>query len=546
MSTGLAVTDGCIQSSALRPRARCLLLLQRGEAALRHLACRRGLSCLVVVLVALGMRALLLPLIPIPIPHIHDEFSYLLGGETLAMGRLSNPPHPMWRFFETIHVNMQPTYASKYPPAQAAFLAFGIRLLGHPWYGVWLSTGLLCGALCWMLQGWLPPIYGIIGGLLAAMQLAVDGYWVNSYWGGSVPALGGALAIGALPRLVRKPGAGAAGLAAAGILILANSRPFEGVILLGLLAIAFVWWSRRCSTFRRALKPEVLAPILIGVVVTAVSIAYYDWKVTGNIWSLPYIINSRQYHWSPPLWFLPASPPPARFRDAAMQHFWEWDHYDLHEKARKNPLRVINTFDRAVSATFVEGPGSFLALPLLAGMFLCRSTRARIAALLLGAFILMMFSEQYILAHYLAPGLGLLLLSTMFGLRLFRTIKVRRAAIGLPLVAAILVSCVALTVGTALRHIILKPPEDAMTYRARTLALLNASPGRHLVMVRYSSGHDFHEEHVYNGPDIDAQKVIWALDRGPDEDKTLFRYYAGRTIWLYSPDGPSPSLHPWQ
>lgn len=229
-----------------------------------------------------------------------------------------------------------------------------------------------------------------------------------------------------------------------------------------------------------------------------------------------------------------------------MQHFWEWDHYDLHEKARKNPLRVINTFDRAVSATFVEGPGIFLALPLLAGMFLCRSTRARIAALLLGAFILMMFSEQYILAHYLAPGLGLLLLSTMFGLRLFRTIKVRRAAIGLPLVATILVSCVALTVGTALRHIILKPPEDAMTYRARTLALLNASPGRHLVMVRYSSGHDFHEEHVYNGPDIDAQKVIWALDRGPDEDKTLFRYYAGRTIWLYSPDGPSPSLHPWQ
>ena len=78
---------------------------QRIEHAFGRLARRQRLAVLSVGLAALLLRLVILPLFPIPLPFIHDDFSHLLAADTFAHGRLTNPTPAMWTHFETIHVD---------------------------------------------------------------------------------------------------------------------------------------------------------------------------------------------------------------------------------------------------------------------------------------------------------------------------------------------------------------------------------------------------------------------------------------------------------
>src|SRR5207248_5573566 len=167
------------------------------ERGLNGLARKRALSVIAIGLTAVALRIALFPVEPIPKPTIHDEFSYLLMSDTFAHGRLANPTHPMWAHFDATYVNQKPTYVSKYFPAQGVFLAFGQVIFGHPFWGVCLGVGLMCASICWMLQGWFPPFWALLGAMIAIIRLGTFSYWANSYLGCTLPAIVGALVLGA-------------------------------------------------------------------------------------------------------------------------------------------------------------------------------------------------------------------------------------------------------------------------------------------------------------------------------------------------------------
>ena len=301
-----------------------------------------ALASILVGAIALSMRLLLIPFLPLPQPAIHDEFSYLLAGDTFAHGRLTNPARPMWIHFETFHELSRPTYASKYPPGQGAVLAIG-QIFHAPWAAVWLCTAVLCGLVTWAVWSWLEPSRAIVAGLLTALQLT-GSYWTESYWGGSAAAIGGALVVGALGRLLRRASPGPALAFGLGLGILANTRPFEGLVLGASCAIFLL---AHCVRLVGQGKQTISALVRsTGLPLTAVLMpifiwmGYYNYRVTGNPLQMPYFLYDQQYaSWSQFLW---STPPRSvlKFNHNVFYQFWVQFDAPTKQFQRQHILRV--------------------------------------------------------------------------------------------------------------------------------------------------------------------------------------------------------------
>ena len=281
--------------------------------AFSRLASRRRTSVLLVTVTAWLIGYVFFLVRGYPNPFVHDEFSYLLAADTFASGRLTNPPHPLWHSFESMHIIQQPTYASIYPVAQGMVLGAAQRLTGRPWWGVWFSMGLMCGAICWMLQQWVTPRWALIGGFLSLYVLA--SYWLISYWGGAVAACAGALLLGAAARMLRRPAAGWAWVMAFAVAVLANSRPYEGLVL---TAAVGLWMLIRS---RRAIRTAVL-PFAVVLGATAGFMAYYNWRVTGSPTTAPYQVSFKTYLYRRMFLWQKNRPKPV-YRHAEMEKAYE-------------------------------------------------------------------------------------------------------------------------------------------------------------------------------------------------------------------------------
>ena len=522
-----------------------LIRRKRRPSAVRRafvrFAARRRLAVLSIGIAALLLRAALLPLHPPPQPAVVDEYSYLLAADTFASGRMANPTHPCWIHFETICEMMQPSYASKYPPGQGLVLAAGILLAGSPWVGVWLSVATMCASIVWMLQGWVRPRWALLGGILVLLRIALGSYWIDSYWGGAVAATGGAILYGALPRFLSRPRPLYGLLLGVGLAILANSRLYEGFLLsLPAMFALGVWAFRRGWTGARE-----LVPMLGLLAVTAAGMLAYNRAVTGTPWQLPYQAHEAQYAIAPMFWFQKLRPAPPYHHDA-LRGFWtEWAVMEYLKTYRIGLLAAAWSKFANAGAFFL---GPLLSIPLIALPWVCRQKRFQLVVIVLAFFSLGLLAIIDVLPHYAAPATALIYLTVIQCLRCLRASGPVGMVVGrgIPVVLACTVVLFYSLEASGSQFL-----HDQYSWcfaapgnlqRARLLRQLEASPGLHLVIVRYGRQHWFTREWVYNRASIDTAKVVWARDMNVAGNRTLLEYFSKRHVWLLEADEPNPVL----
>jgi len=521
-----------------------------------RLAERTGWCMLLLALLAVALRLALIPHHPIPTPDIYDEFSHLLVADTLRHFRLANPPHPLHQFFETFFVLQEPTYSSIYPLGQGLILALGWTVFGHPWAGVVVAIAAFCSLCYWMLRAWTTPGWALLGGVLTVIEFGPLNQWMNSYWGGAVPAAAGCLVFGALPRLRENGRLRDAAWLGLGLGFHLLTRQYESIFLFLSVVLFFLPDLRQRSSLLRLARPAAVALsiVLLALAVTLVQ----NKRVTGSWTTLPEVLSQYQYGVPAALTFLPDPIPHRELTpQQALGYKMQRGFGGSHSETLSSFLLRLEYRVRFYRFFFVAP--LYLVLPVF--LVTIREFRLVWVVLTLLLFALGVNFFPLFGFHYIAAVASLFVLISVIGLDRLSRFTIRGRSGGRQAATLIVFLCVSQFVFWYALHVFetrdfsmaLRQYEtwDAINhgFPDRRIAVnhqLAQLPGRLLVFVRYWPQHIFQEEWVYNAADIDGSRIVWARDLGADENEKLRRYYPDRSTWLLEPDARPPKLSPYQ
>ena len=535
-------------------------LFARIERTFARLAHSQGLAVATTGLSVILLRLAILPLYPIPLPFCPDDFSFLLASDTFAHGRLTNPTPAMWTHFESIHITMQPSYQSMYFPGEGLLLAASTVIFGNPWIGQLMASALMCAALCWMLQAWLPRNWALLGGMIAVMRLGVFSYWTNTYHSaGALGAIGGALILGSLPRLKGTAQIRYALLMGIGVATLVLTRPYEGILLYLPVSIALFHWmwkgKNRPSAF--ALARLAAAPLAFGVAAAA-WMGYYDYRAFGDPLTPPYTVDRNMYAIAPYYVWQHERLEPA-YKHPVMRDFYHKGELDFYHQIHSLKGFVPYTLEK-VGFTFLFYGGFALLPPLLMVRRVFLDHRVRFLILCVAVLAAGLVIEVFLIAHYVAPLTGAFYAIGLQAMRHLRLWKPEGKPVGLAMVRFVVTVCVLLAgVRLFAQPLHFAPPEwPASSWnftwygpehfgveRARVEASLEQLPGKQLVIVRYYKNHYPFDEWVYNRADIDGSKVVWAREMDAADNSELVHYYGDRRVWLVEPDAIPARIEPY-
>lgn len=505
------------------------------EVQLSRLANRPRLCFAVIFVSCIAIRLALLPLIPVPRPLYHDEFSYLFAADTFSAGRLTNPLPPVPAAFETIHINTGPTWQSMYLPGTGLVLAAGEKL-GLAWIAVLLTTACFCVSVYWMVSGWLPRRYALAASAVAMLLVYNGNWWFDNYFCLGLPALGGALVLGSVPRIVRSQKLRSTVPLGLGLVILMLTRPYEGA-LFSIPLVAMLVWSLRRRPWQFIAARAALVLAMVGVAFAWLS--WYNYRGTGHALLFPYTVNYRDYHITGPFLFSRVQPIPQYNVEDLRRFYTEWE-LGQYQWAASHPLSFLATKIEVYYQYFLFGFGALLLLGLAA---LLRRRRIRLFAapvLAFAAFCLeILIMGWYPFPQYGAAAASVFFLLIAFGLYTLRRIRLPHwNGVALSRGLAFAEFALALSIFWRIWFYASVPPKplDASVERPRIEVILRREPGRQLCLVRYSADHYPFDEWVFNHADLADARIVWARSLTPETDLKLMEAFPNRRVWLLQPD----------
>jgi hypothetical protein len=478
--------------------------------ARRHLVCGAiVLSLSLIVNAAIALHN------GIPQPRVQDEFSYLLAADTFTHGRLTNPTPPFPEHFEAPHVLVHPTYMSKYPPGEGIALAIGQIMNGQPIIGVWLSSAAAAAAIYWMLLAFFPSTWALLGGIIAAIHPQMLA-WSQTYWGGSVAVLGAALLIGAWARLMSQRAISSAIILGIGLVILANSRPYEGLILCIVPMLVLL---------TRNLRRWIL-PLFAVLFPAAIAMGYYNARITGHALRMPFMEYSAQYDIYPKFWFLPMHPSPKYSSQAIAQIHIDYERGDYNRLRSFTGLFAISAQRLCQLLSMFTRPWFILFPPFVAAVFWAHDAKLKWLWITLAFFFLGLCAENWFLPDYAAPIAPVMILLILAGWRQLWIWSRPTRFISAALICAWIVATGIWAAAPA--------PADSLRFGRQDLIAQypQLQTGRHLIFVKYGPGHLLHDEWVYNSADLENARIIWARRLGKPADEPVMRYFRDRQDWL--------------
>lgn len=467
-----------------------------------------------------------------PAPEVHDEFGILLSAETYANGRLTNPSHPMARFFDTIYVIQEPTYIGKYPPLQAIMLALGKLLTGEFIVGAWISCGIMAIAVLWMFQTLLPTRWAIFGATIAVLQIGIFSYWTHSYWGSTMAVAAGALVLGATVRARQRPRRVDGFTLGIGLILLANSRPYDGLAL-SIAPILYLLWTAWSQTgeARRLLLFRVFVPCALILAFGFSWMGYNNHQVTGNPFRMAYQEHSNQYMTAPAFLWQRLGNKKSYSHEALRVHHEEWEvRFYQSQRSLKSFMRMRLRYLTHIWSFYINW---VLTIPLLIGLYIA----IRRDYLLPLISMMMVFGAVMVTTwgadRFVSPAASVIFLVITLGVRQLCALC-NRPLLGYAIAGIFPILILIMTIGFNKQVITtsVASVHPMKTQRSLLLKHLLDDPGDDLVIVRSAPSPESYFEWVYNGATIDQQPVIFARFRDLEDNQQLIAYYPRRHVWL--------------